>query len=104
MVSATLLWTSCANSIRTQVPDAVWQSTFNPAKPTSLVEDVLELTVPSTIIKDRLEGEYFEVLRNALASSNATHITLKICTDQQSNGEDSSSATLSTTNLCSRSR
>ena len=94
MVSATLLWTSCANSIRTQVPDAVWQSTFNPAKPTSLVEDVLELTVPSTIIKDRLEGEYFDVLRSALASSNATHITLKISTDQQANGEDGSSVTL----------
>lgn len=82
MVSATLLWSSCTTSIRAQVPDAVWQSTFNPAKPTSLIEDVLQLTVPSTIIKDRLEGQYFDVLRNALASSNATHITLKINTDQ----------------------
>ena len=89
MVSATLLWSSCANSIRTQVPDAVWQSTFNPAKATSLEEDVLELTVPNTIIKDRLEGEYFEVLRSALASSNATHITLKISTEQDTNGGDS---------------
>ena len=88
MVSATLLWTSCANSIRTQVPDAVWQSTFNPATPASLEEDVLELTVPSTIIKDRLEGEYFEILRNALASSNAAHITLKISTDQSANDKD----------------
>ena len=94
MVSATLLWTSCANSIRTQVPDSVWQSTFNPAKPTSLIEDVLELTVPSTIIKDRLEGEYFEVLRNALASSNATHIALKISTDQHTNGEENPPVTL----------
>ena len=88
MVSATLLWSSCANNIRAQVPDAVWQSTFNPAKATSLEEDVLELTVPNTIIKDRLEGEYFEVLRNALAKSNATHITLKISTEQSTNGED----------------
>ena len=88
MVSATLLWSSCANSIRAHVPDAVWQSTFNPAKAISLEKDVLELTVPNTIIKDRLEGEYFEILRNALASSNATHITLKISTEQSINGED----------------
>ena len=88
MVSATLLWSSCANNIRTQVPDAVWRSTFNPAKATSLEEDILELTVPNTIIKDRLEGEYFEILRNALASSNATHITLKISTEQSTNGDD----------------
>ncbi len=88
MVSATLLWSSCANNIRSQVPDAVWQSTFNPAKATSLEEDILELTVPNTIIKDRLEGEYFEILRNALASSNATHITLKISTEQSTNGDD----------------
>ena len=90
MVSATLLWTSCANSIRTQVPDAVWQSTFNPATPSSLEEDVLELTVPSTIIKDRLEGEYFEVLRNALASSNAAHIALKISTEPSADNGDRS--------------
>ena len=90
MVSATLLWSSCANNIRTQVPDAIWQSTFNPARATSLEEDVLELTVPNAIIKDRLEGEYFQVLRNALASSNATHITLKICTEPTGNGEDTS--------------
>ena len=88
MASATLLWSSCANNIRAQVPDAVWQSTFNPAKATSLEEDVLELTVPNTIIKDRLEGEYFEILRNALASSSATHITLKISTEQKAIGED----------------
>ena len=88
MVSATLLWSSCANNIRAQVPDAVWQSTFNPAKATSLEEDVLKLTVPSTIIKDRLEGEYFEILRNALASSNATHITLKISTERNLSSGD----------------
>lgn len=88
MVSATFLWSSFESSIRAQVPDAVWQSTFNPAKATSLEEDILELTVPSTIIKDRLEGEYFEVLRNALASSNATHITLKISTEQGSTDDD----------------
>ena len=88
MVSATFLWSSFESSIRAQVPDAVWQSTFNPAKATSLEEDILELTVPNTIIKDRLEGEYFEVLRNALASSNATHITLKISTEQGSNDDD----------------
>lgn len=86
MVSATILWSSFESSIRAQIPDAVWQSTFNPARATSLEEDILELTVPNTIIKDRLEGEYFEVLRNALASSNATHITLKISTDQGSSG------------------
>lgn len=87
MVSATLLWSSCTSNIRAQVPDAVWQSTFNPAKATSLEQDVLELTVPNTIIRDRLEGEYFEVLRNALASSNAHHITLKISTEQDVNND-----------------
>lgn len=88
MVSATHLWSSCANNIRTQVPDAVWQSTFNPAKATSLEHDILELTVPNRIIKDRLEGEYFELLRNALASSHADHITLQISTDQDTSNDD----------------
>jgi chromosomal replication initiator protein len=88
MVSAALLWSSCANSIRAQVPDAVWQSTFNPATAVSLMEDVLEIAVPNTIIKDRLEGEYCEILSNALAESNATHVTLKISAEQSTNGEN----------------
>lgn len=92
MVSATLLWSSCANNIRTQVPDAVWQSTFNPAVAISLEEDILELTVPNSIIKDRLEGEYFQILRNALARSNATHITLKISAEQNYTSDDPSTA------------
>ncbi len=95
MVSATVLWSSCANSIRAQVPDSVWQSTFNVTKPVSLKEDVLELTVPNSIIKDRLEGEYFEVLQEALANSNATHIKLKIKTDQYSNDEENNDSSFS---------
>ncbi|MDE0117406.1 MAG: chromosomal replication initiator protein DnaA [bacterium] len=87
MVSATFLWSSFESSIRAQIPDAVWQSTFNPARAMALEEDTLEIVVPNTIIKDRLEGEYFEVLRNALASSNAAHITLKISTEQSSNDD-----------------
>ncbi|WP_419918567.1 chromosomal replication initiator protein DnaA [Candidatus Poriferisocius sp.] len=88
MVSATFLWSSCTNSIRAQVPDSVWQSTFNVTKPISLKEDVLELTVPNVIIKDRLEGEYFEILQEALANSNATHIKLNIKTDQSSDDRE----------------
>ncbi len=103
MVPATLLWSSCADSIRAQVPDAVWQSTFCPAKPTSLTEYELGLTVPNTIIKDRLEGKYLGVLQKALSNSNASHITVRISVDQsidtqmstddeRLNGEESTAA------------
>lgn len=94
MVSATLLWSSCTNSIRSQVPDSVWRSTFNPAEPVSLDKDVLELTVPNDIIKDRLEGEYLEVIKNALTNSNADHITLKISTIQDKSDKNYSNSNL----------
>jgi len=102
MVSATVLWSSCATSIRTQVPDAVWQSTFNPAKATSLEQNVLELTVPSTIIKDRLEGEYFALLRDALANSNANHVTLKISAEQNTDHGASNTPNLSQLEIVSQ--
>ena len=52
------LWDACAQSIRDQVSDGVWNSTFKEARPLSVTNDELVLTVPSQWDKDRVEGPF----------------------------------------------
>ena len=52
------LWTSCQESLRTQVSDAVWRSTFQDISVIDVEDDILRLAVPSAVVKDRVEGRY----------------------------------------------
>ncbi len=66
MSDATRLWDVCAQSIREQVSDGVWNSTFKEARPHALSAHELVLTVPSQWVKERIEGRYFQMVLQAL--------------------------------------
>lgn len=72
------LWESCADTIRSEVSDAVWQSTFNNAHAVGVVDDTLVLSVPNTIVKERVEGRYLSLVRDALATAGAAGFDLVI--------------------------
>jgi len=61
------LWDSCQAVLRAQVTDAVWQSTFEEARPLEFHDDELLLAVPSAVVKDRLEGRYRPLVEDALS-------------------------------------
>ena len=60
------IWTSCAQSIRSQVSDAVWRTTFSGARATAFAERSLTLVVPTSVQKARIERRYFDLLTDAL--------------------------------------
>ncbi len=99
MVSPTHLWSSCTTLIRSQVPDAVWQSTFAQTKPISLEEDVLEIAVPNNLIRDRLEGDLAALIHKALKNANSRPISLRITTDTQIYADPSVSSSANNLNL-----
>lgn len=72
------LWTACAEVLREQVSEAVWLTTFNAARPTALVDHQLVLAVPSSVVKDRIEGRYLTLVRSALADIGAVDIDLRV--------------------------
>jgi len=76
--SAIELWTTCSANIRAQVSDAVWQSTFNDARAVSMDDQSLVLTVPNTIVKERIEGRYIGLVRDALAEAEADEVDMVI--------------------------
>ncbi|MEL7209113.1 MAG: DnaA N-terminal domain-containing protein, partial [Actinomycetota bacterium] len=61
------VWNSCASALREQVSEAVWLSCFQEVRPLDLEASTLRLTVPSGIVKDRIQARYESLLQNALA-------------------------------------
>ena len=60
------IWTNCAQSIRSQVSDAVWRTTFSGARATAFEQRALTLVVPTSLQKARIERRYFNLLTDAI--------------------------------------
>ena len=64
MGDAEHLWTNCQESLRTQVSDAVWRSTFQDIAGVGVDDGSLHLAVPSTMVRDRVEGRYLSLVED----------------------------------------
>ncbi len=62
MVDTQLLWTTCQNSLQAQVSDAVWRSTFQDISVVDVDDQSLVLSVPNTMVKDRVETRYMSLV------------------------------------------
>ena len=60
------IWTNCAQSIRSQVSDAVWRTTFSGARATAFDQGALTIVVPTSLQKARIERRYFDLITDAL--------------------------------------
>ena len=60
------LWTVCAASIRAQLSEAVWRTTFSGTKAVAFDQGELVLVVPSSLQKDRIEGRYLGLVQDAI--------------------------------------
>lgn len=72
------LWTTCQESLRTQVSDAVWRSTFQDITEIDVEDDVLRLAVPSAMVKDRLEGRYLGLVEDVLLDTSGQRLSILI--------------------------
>ena len=77
------LWTTCSGSIRPQVSDAVWQTTFNAIQPLVLDDEQFMIAVPSLLVKERIEGRYLGLLRDALADAGMAEVDLMILVETE---------------------
>ena len=87
MSNVTQLWDACAQSIRDQVSDGVWQSTFKEARPQSITENELVLTVPNQWVKTQVEGKYNPLVIEALDDASPNHIQLIVQVDTKNSDE-----------------
>ena len=65
------LWSSCAESIRAQVSDAVWHTTFSGARAAAFDGGELVIVVPNGLQKERIEGRYLGLVEHAITESRS---------------------------------
>jgi len=80
------LWNTCADLIRAQVSDAVWNTTFREVAAIDLTTDEIVVSVPSRVVKERIEARYLGIVRDALTEANERPIemTFEVHLDEQS--------------------
>ena len=72
------LWDECASILQAQVSEPVWLTSFEAARAVSLDAGVLTLAVPSFLAKERIEGRYLSMVRDALTDVGAAEIELTL--------------------------
>jgi chromosomal replication initiator protein len=70
------LWDACAALLREQVSEPVWHTAFEGARPVQLYDGTLTLSVPSPMAKERIEGRYLGLVRDAMTEVGAGHLDL----------------------------
>jgi chromosomal replication initiator protein len=81
MSDAVRLWTTCAALLREQVSDPVWHTAFEGIRAVDYDGRTLTLGVPSPLAKERIEGRYLGLVRDALVESHAGHAELRLQID-----------------------
>ena len=85
------IWTNCAQSIRSQVSDAVWRTTFSGARATAFDQRSLTLVVPTSLQKARIERRYFDLLTDAIDETEPdVTVRIEIDPDWTDTGERAS--------------
>ncbi len=72
------LWDECSEILRAQVSEPVWLTTFQETQATSLQGGELILEVPSFLAKERIEGRYLSMVRDALADVGSSDLVLTL--------------------------
>jgi chromosomal replication initiator protein len=76
MSDAHRLWTRCAALLRAQVSDPVWHTAFEGVRAVDFDGRALTLGVSSPLAKERIEGRYLGLVRDALTEAGAAHVEL----------------------------
>jgi chromosomal replication initiator protein len=76
MSDAHRLWNMCAALLRAQVSDPVWHTAFEGVRAVDYDGRALTLGVASPLAKERIEGRYLGLVRDALTEAGAPDVEL----------------------------
>jgi chromosomal replication initiator protein len=80
------LWKSCSELLRVQVSGATWLTWFNAIQPVDLQADTLQLAVPSSLLRGRLEERYLAMIEDAASKAAGSPVTVQFLVEAP-NGE-----------------
>jgi chromosomal replication initiator protein len=80
------VWTQVTLSLRSQLAESVWFSTFQDVAPVPSDDDVLRLLAPSAYVRDRIMSRYLPLVTEALLDVNEGHRTVLIDVEATDSG------------------
>jgi chromosomal replication initiator protein len=72
------LWKRCADALREQVSDATWRTWLTGLVPQAYDGDLLVLTAPSTLVRDRIENRFLGLIAAAVSDVAAQQVTVRL--------------------------
>jgi chromosomal replication initiator protein len=72
------VWSDTAEVLAQQVSDTVWSSTFQDVRGTDLSDSVLTLSVPSQLVRQRIEQRYLGLMEAALTDAGHGDLSLVV--------------------------
>ncbi len=81
MTDSADVWTQVTLSLRSQLAESVWFSTFQDVAPLPSDSDTLRLLAPSAYVRDRIMSRYLPLVTEALQDANEGHRSVEIDVD-----------------------
>ena len=78
MTDSADVWTQVTLSLRSQLAESVWFSTFQDVAPLPSDGDTLRLLAPSAYVRDRIMTRYLPLVTEALQDANEGHRSVEI--------------------------
>ncbi len=72
------LWISCAEALREQVSDAIWQAYLSGVTPLSIKEHEVLLGVPNKLIRDRIESRFLGLIQDTVTGTLGRDLTVHL--------------------------
>jgi chromosomal replication initiator protein len=77
VTEAQQLWNDCSDALRSQVSEATWRAWFSAIRPVAVTNGILVLSVPSGVVRDRLEGRFRGLVHDALLDSSGKEVPFR---------------------------
>ncbi len=72
------LWISCAEALREQVSDAIWQAYLSGITPLSIKEHEILLGVPNKLIRDRIDSRFLALIQDTVTGTLGRELTVHL--------------------------
>jgi len=96
---AELVWSSASTILHEHVSEAVYLGTFQGVRGLYLDENCLTISVPSTLVRDRIDQRYRDLVLAALSDTHPYPLTLEIRVNEPDLDHDDGLADLTAANL-----
>ena len=76
-----VLWKMCSESLRSQVAESTWHTSFEHMVAVEVDESYVTLAVPSPIARERIENRYLSLVRSVVADALGMSVEVRLVVD-----------------------